>query len=238
VLPPAFVFWQADRASDAGAAAAARYRLTAFPAILVVDPATGAAMRAWTGFVPPARLADGLAPFLDARFDEPAAASLATRRAPRGGGGGGTPSSRGARAEEDALAAALAASVAEAGQAAAAAAPPPPPAPPAEAATTTAATDRDIPALQAAAAARLPAEPPTGGVRVRVRTAGGAITRSFPPTATLATVADAAIAADAGAAARPFHLREGIPGAPPLDPAATLAAALPNGGMLVLHYTD
>lgn len=35
------------------------YRVTELPCILVIDPATGALMRQWTGFLPPARWGPG-----------------------------------------------------------------------------------------------------------------------------------------------------------------------------------
>ena len=98
----------------------------ALPAILVVDPATGLAMRTWTGFVAADRLAEELGPFLDHAFDEPGARELAAagaaaarRRRRAAGAAAGSAAAAAAVAgmamtEEEELAAALALSAAEA----------------------------------------------------------------------------------------------------------------------------
>ena len=249
-LLPSFVLWQADVSAEAGAAAAEQYKLSELPAILVLDPATGAAMRTWAGFVSAAALLEGLIPFADVTFDEPGAAALANRgrtgiaRRVKGltaaAAGDGR---RKHRTEEEELAAALAASAAEAAVKAvkgkggegegeeAGPSPPSPPAPPTV----------DIHAIQAAAAARLPPEPEDGGgVPVRVRVGGDAppLARRFPPHATVSSIMDAVIAVDAGAAAgRRFVLREAVPGMPDLAAGAKLADVLPpRGGTLMVKW--
>ena len=78
------------------------------PAILVVDPATGLAMRTWTGFVAAERLAEELGPFLDHAFDEPGARELAAS---------GAAAARRRRAAEAAAACSAAAAAALAGRA-------------------------------------------------------------------------------------------------------------------------
>ena len=100
------------------------------PAVLVVDPATGLAMRTWTGFVPAERLAEELGPFLDHAFDEPgtrelaAAGAAAARRRRQAEAAASRPAAAAAAAaaavagramtEEEELAAALEMSAAEA----------------------------------------------------------------------------------------------------------------------------
>ena len=249
-LLPSFVLWQADSSAEAGAAAAEQYKLNDLPAILVLDPATGAAMRTWTGFVTAAALLEGLIPFADAAFDEPGAAALAdrgrtgiARRVKDLAAAAAGDGRRKHRTEEEELAAALAASAAEVAVKAVkgkggeeegeeAEAGPSPPRPP---------PTVDIPAIQAAAAARLPPEPEDGGgVPVRVRVGGDAppLARRFPLDAKVSAVMDAVISVDAEAAAgRHFVLREAVPGTPDLKADAKLSDVLPpRGGTLMVKW--
>uniref|UniRef100_A0A1D1ZPU3 UBX domain-containing protein n=1 Tax=Auxenochlorella protothecoides TaxID=3075 RepID=A0A1D1ZPU3_AUXPR len=231
------------------------YRVSKLPCILAIDPATGALMRQWAGFLPPDRLAEELMPFLEHTFLDPGASALAAnrrRRAAPSAPAGSLPRA-GAASEDAELAAAIAASLepkAESGLTsagrAAGAAPAQPSgsdAPPAAAARGEAAAG-PIPAaaVAAEAAARLPVETSgPGSCRVAVRCPDGSrLQRRFEQTAPLETLRDLCIASCPEAAAgRPFFLAPSFPGAQPLlDMAADLTTSGAADSMLVMKWAE
>ncbi|KDD75134.1 hypothetical protein H632_c850p0, partial [Helicosporidium sp. ATCC 50920] len=72
-----FVCSQFVATGEEGQRLASAYKVYDLPAILVLDPFTGALMKQWTGFMSPDRLAEELMPFLDHGVLDPAASRLA-----------------------------------------------------------------------------------------------------------------------------------------------------------------
>ncbi|KAK9821335.1 hypothetical protein WJX81_007084 [Elliptochloris bilobata] len=108
IIQGSFVFLQVTDQAEQGTKVAGFYRLTALPAILIVDPVTGAKLRHWTGFVEAHRLVEDLVPFLDRDIHDPQAAQLANhpKRKHHDSAGPSKP-----RTEEEELAVALALSM-------------------------------------------------------------------------------------------------------------------------------
>ncbi|KAG2487936.1 hypothetical protein HYH03_013515 [Edaphochlamys debaryana] len=136
VLKGTFVFYQTQEASQEGRALIKAYHLDsqaassgqpACPAILVVDPVTGAQLWCRLGFMDAEKLMEELVPFMDHGPMEPGAARIANANLKRkaaaptaaamtggsGGGGGGSTASanRGAMTEDEELAIAIAMSM-------------------------------------------------------------------------------------------------------------------------------
>uniref|UniRef100_A0A1D1ZUZ7 UBX domain-containing protein n=1 Tax=Auxenochlorella protothecoides TaxID=3075 RepID=A0A1D1ZUZ7_AUXPR len=250
-----FVLFQVYQGVEEAEVLCGVYRVSKLPCILAIDPATGALMRQWAGFLPPDRLAEELMPFLEHTFLDPGASALAAnrrRRAAPSAPAGSLPRA-GAASEDAELAAAIAASLepkAESGLTsagrAAGAAPAQPSgsdAPPAAAARGEAAAG-PIPAaaVAAEAAARLPVETSgPGSCRVAVRCPDGSrLQRRFEQTAPLETLRDLCIASCPEAAAgRPFFLAPSFPGAQPLlDMAADLTTSGAADSMLVMKWAE
>ncbi|XP_026395933.1 plant UBX domain-containing protein 7-like [Papaver somniferum] len=61
-----FIFWQVYDDVTEGQKLCTYYKLTSFPAILVLDPITGQNVKSWTGMVEAVQLLEDLAPFMDA----------------------------------------------------------------------------------------------------------------------------------------------------------------------------
>ncbi|KAI3899566.1 hypothetical protein MKW98_008354 [Papaver atlanticum] len=61
-----FIFWQVYDNITKGQKACNYYKLTSFPAILVLDPITGQKMKSWSGMIEAVQLLEDLAPFMDA----------------------------------------------------------------------------------------------------------------------------------------------------------------------------
>ncbi|KAI3424405.1 hypothetical protein D9Q98_009957 [Chlorella vulgaris] len=74
-----FVFFQVYDVGEEGQKLQNFYRLYELPALLIVDPVTGAPMRQWTGFVNAERLTEELLPFMEHGIHDPAASRLARR---------------------------------------------------------------------------------------------------------------------------------------------------------------
>ncbi|KAI3996249.1 hypothetical protein MKX01_026717 [Papaver californicum] len=61
-----FIFWQVYGHITEGLKVCNYYKLTSFPAILVLDPITGQKVKSWSGMVEAVQLLEDLAPFMDA----------------------------------------------------------------------------------------------------------------------------------------------------------------------------
>ncbi|KFM26316.1 UBX domain-containing protein 7 [Auxenochlorella protothecoides] len=108
-----FVLFQVYQGVEEAEVLCGVYRVSKLPCILAIDPATGALMRQWAGFLPPDRLAEELMPFLEHTFLDPGASALAAnrrRRAAPSAPAGSLPRA-GAASEDAELAAAIAASL-------------------------------------------------------------------------------------------------------------------------------
>jgi hypothetical protein len=77
LVESSFVLFQAYDVTDEGQKLCTFYNAYEIPAILVLDPVTGAPMRHWTGFLTSERMSENLSPFLDTAFTDPGAARLA-----------------------------------------------------------------------------------------------------------------------------------------------------------------
>lgn len=80
LISSSFVLYQVYDVTQEGQLLAEFYHCTQIPAILILDPITGAQMRHWLGFVEPSGLVEALMPFIDTSFNDPGAARLASRR--------------------------------------------------------------------------------------------------------------------------------------------------------------
>jgi hypothetical protein len=80
LVSSSFVLFQVYDVSEEGQLLVEFYQCNHIPAILVVDPITGAQMRSWSGFLGPVALVEALMPFIDTSFSDPGAARLASRR--------------------------------------------------------------------------------------------------------------------------------------------------------------
>eukprot|EP00873_Tetraselmis_striata_P026802 jgi/Tetstr1/447066/TSEL_034504.t1 len=65
MLKTFFMFWQTYDISEAGQKICGFYKLVQFPAIMVVDPITGACLAQWHGYLSPEQLLEKLEPFLN-----------------------------------------------------------------------------------------------------------------------------------------------------------------------------
>ncbi|PSC74669.1 UBX domain-containing 2 isoform X1 [Micractinium conductrix] len=217
------------------------------PALLIIDPVTGAPMRQWNGFVDAERLTEELLPFLDYSIHDPGAARLARRARSRKdlGAAGRQPS--GQMNEDEELQRALAMSLAGGGGAGGAGGSAPSSGPgtdmeedeteqeeqveeeeeeeegaagPGGSGGGAVAPARPAAEVQAEAAGRLPEEPGDGGgCRVAVRLPDGRrAQRRFPPAAPVAALYDFCLSqSEEAAGGRPFSLSQAFPGAPALD---------------------
>ncbi|KAI3899584.1 hypothetical protein MKW98_008372 [Papaver atlanticum] len=61
-----FIFWQVYDDATEGRKVCNYYKLTSFPAVLVLDPITGQNVKSWTGMIDPVQLLEDLAPYMDA----------------------------------------------------------------------------------------------------------------------------------------------------------------------------
>ncbi|XP_026386321.1 plant UBX domain-containing protein 7-like [Papaver somniferum] len=61
-----FIFWQVYVDAIEGQKICNYYRLTSFPAVLVLDPITGQNVKSWTGMIEAVQLLEDLAPYMDA----------------------------------------------------------------------------------------------------------------------------------------------------------------------------
>ncbi|KAK9817646.1 hypothetical protein WJX72_000123 [[Myrmecia] bisecta] len=122
IIKGSFVFYQVYQAAELGSKVVTFYRLTELPAILVIDPVTGAMLRQFNGFIEAERLVEELVPFMDHNIHDPAAARLANPHMKRQRTASTSQRSLGAEAkpqalnEEDELAMALAMSMEDSGQ--------------------------------------------------------------------------------------------------------------------------
>eukprot|EP00775_Hariotina_reticulata_P009688 gene9688-9846_t len=66
MLRGTFVFWQVYNSADQGQAIIASYHLEQLPAVLIVDPVTGAKVWERYGFISSDTLIEELVPFMDA----------------------------------------------------------------------------------------------------------------------------------------------------------------------------
>jgi hypothetical protein len=80
LVSSSFVLFQVYDVSEEGQMLVEFYQCNHIPAIMVVDPITGAQMRSWSGFLGPVALIEALMPFIDTSFLDPGAARLASRR--------------------------------------------------------------------------------------------------------------------------------------------------------------
>ncbi|GAB4816470.1 hypothetical protein N2152v2_003516 [Parachlorella kessleri] len=255
-----FVFFQVYDVVEEAQKLMAYYRIYELPAVLVVDPVTGAPMRQWTGFVNAERMAEELMPFLDTSIHDPAASRLAAglkrkkssvKDMSQHGSGqalnedeelqralemsmqdatGTGPSGSGAGASHSDEEDERAVLAALAAQQQ-------------EQVAQEAAAAALSPAQVAAeAAARLPPEPAGAeGCRIAVRFPDGKRgQRRFPRSAPLAAVHDYCLSqVEEAAAGRPFSLSQGFPGAPVLS---TLQQSLEDAkvadAMLVMKWAS
>ncbi|KAK9802553.1 hypothetical protein WJX73_000517 [Symbiochloris irregularis] len=118
IVQGCFIFWQVADSSDQGGKIMTFYRLDELPAVMVIDPVTGAKMKDWKGFVEPDRMLEGLMPFLERQVSEAAPLHKRNRSASKQSP---APDARktsrpeaSPMTEDEELAAALAASAAEA----------------------------------------------------------------------------------------------------------------------------
>lgn len=256
IIQGSFVFWQVQHVTDAGARLMSSYQLTQLPAVLVIDPVTGAKVRMWTGFLEPDRMIEDLVPFLDHSFSDPAAAMLATSQLKRKHSQNQEQELPRALTEDEELEAALAASLHTAGPSDSAPAVAPAEAPAAAPAAATAAADEMIEDaeaagsgagvspehLQAQALASLGMEPGASdpeACRVGFRLPDGRRTeRRFASSAHVQLLHTFCRANDPEAAAgRAFYLCEPYPGAPELaDLTSTIAAANLANSMVVMKW--
>eukprot|EP00798_Chlamydomonas_sp_ICE-L_P008221 gene8221-1487_t len=72
-----FVFYQQDMENEEGAKLVTNYRLSKLPAVLVVDPITGATITDKSGFMDAEKMMDMLVPFMDQGPKDPGAGRLA-----------------------------------------------------------------------------------------------------------------------------------------------------------------
>lgn len=216
-LRNSFVFFQAHTADNdpEGAKISTYYRLSSFPATLLIDPVTGAKVKLWGGFVGPDALLEDLMAYLDKSPVAPPARKIA-----RGGNGPSMGVHGGAVGRSAAAEAANA--DAEAKEAAAFAA------------------EAEAVARLEAARAALPAEPEKGapgGCKLAVRFPDGhRVQRRFPSDATPAALhAFCAVELETGKA---LIVKESMPGAQPLDLNSdkTLAELRLNGVQVVCAF--
>ncbi|KAI3874041.1 hypothetical protein MKX03_035410 [Papaver bracteatum] len=61
-----FIFWQVYNHTIEGQKVCNYYKLTSFPAVLVLDPITGQKVKSWSGMIKAVQLLEDLAPYMDA----------------------------------------------------------------------------------------------------------------------------------------------------------------------------
>jgi len=121
-----FLFYQQNSAVAEGRQLASAYRLSSLPAVLVVDPVTGAKLYERTGFVDPEKLIEELVPFMEHGPNDPGAIQIAQTQSlkrkapppaapPAGAGGAAGGGSRPPMTEDEEMALALAMSMEGAG---------------------------------------------------------------------------------------------------------------------------
>ncbi|XP_026395927.1 plant UBX domain-containing protein 7-like [Papaver somniferum] len=66
IIAANFIFWQVYNDVTEGQKISNYYKLTAFPAVLVLDPITGKNVKSWTGTIDAVQLLEDLAPYMDA----------------------------------------------------------------------------------------------------------------------------------------------------------------------------
>eukprot|EP00887_Chlorella_sp_A99_P008221 scaffold12.g8221.t1 len=263
-----FTFFQAYDMVEEGQKVQHYYKAYDLPAILVVDPVTGAPMRHWTGFLDAERVVEELMPFLETSIHDPGAARLAAGLKRRRGDGSRQARARAAAAclrggtalqplsEEEELRRAIEASLEQPGGSGG----------PAEGECSAVLCggrcagqqqqqqqqpeQQQAPAppappaaeVAAEAAARLPAEPAApDGCRVAVRLPDGRRPqRRFPRAAPVSALYDYCLTlSEEAAGGRPFTLAHTVPGAPDL---ASGEQALEEAGvadsMLALRWAS
>ncbi|KAK2076990.1 hypothetical protein QBZ16_005218 [Prototheca wickerhamii] len=238
-----FVFYQVFTGDEEGLRIMSGYRLASTPAILVVDPVTGAPMRTWTGFMGPDRLVEELLPFMEMSFDDPKAASLASKshRAPLARRAGASSGSlvRGMSCslcsadEEEELRVALQASLEAASQASAPSAVADMPGRAESGSTSSGDVAPEPEQVAAEARARLPPEPAAGFPD------GSRVQRRFEQACPLTALRDLCLAQNLEAAGgRSFALVPAYPAPLDLNGETTLEAAGVANSMVVMKWDD
>mmetsp|Transcript_1931 Transcript_1931/g.4562 ORF Transcript_1931/g.4562 Transcript_1931/m.4562 type:complete len:268 (+) Transcript_1931:969-1772(+) len=233
LLEAFFVVWQAYCTSDAGQRACNMYKLSALPAVMVVDPITGACLISWIGHIPPSQLLERLEPFLDMSPEDGDSVQSALKRKHSQTQALAVGPSRTAPMTEDeeiAMAMQMSMEQADAGQQGGTAKEP-------------IGTDRSGDLL-AAAMESLPEEAEPGdsqAASVAIRLPDGRrIQRRFPKAAPVKSLKSLCIVSEQEAASgRPFKLKPAYPGAEELiDDSKTLTDAGVSGAMLVMTWAD
>lgn len=225
-----FVFYQVYNATEEGHKLRSYYKVLQVPAILVIDPITGAPMRLWTGFVESERLIEELLPFLDFDIHDPGASRLAAGAKRKASA---YPVSQKHMTEEEEMLAAIEASMATIDKSEALKNKEE-----AKVESIDDAPSADV--IKLAAAARLPEEP-ADGCRVAVRLPSGErLQRRFPRDANIQSIVDLATSlSDDIALGRNISLSGAFPGAPEIvDLGQTLETAGLADSIVVVRWKD